>query len=207
MNRSHDIAFAMLLLAVLGAGCAGQIEPGTDSSPEQGAGLSEALTEASCPPAVPSALAVPAGNKLGFAYDADGDQVYECRSSGAGFAWTLKAPDADLFNVNSGSLSGSHYAGPTWEHIDGSSVVGAKLAGATVDPTAVAWLLVGATSHGGDGRMSHVSFIQRLRTAGGLAPAGGCDAEHQGAIAPVHYTATYYFFVPNAGQAGGSACK
>jgi hypothetical protein len=150
---------------------------------------------------------VPAGNKLAFAYDATGDQIYGCHQNGNSYAWSLDAPDADLFNVESGSLSGSHYGGPTWEHLDGSFVVGKRVAGATVDPTAVPWLLVAGSAHGGEGRMQNVSYIQRLNTTGGLAPSGGCDADHVGDTAPVSYTATYYFYVPNAGNAEKSACK
>jgi hypothetical protein len=44
--------------------------------------------------------------------------------------------------------------------------------------------------------MQNVSYIQRLDTAGGLAPTTGCTADHVGEIAEVPYTATYYFYVP-----------
>ena len=43
-----------------------------------------------------------------------------------------------------------------------------------------------------DGTLSGTTFIQRLNTTGGTAPASGCDAE--GATAPVFYTADYYFW-------------
>ncbi len=44
-----------------------------------------------------------------------------------------------------------------------------------------------------NGKMSGVTFIQRLETTGGLAPATGCDATTVGAGARVPYTAAYYF--------------
>jgi hypothetical protein len=55
-------------------------------------------------------------------------------------------------------------------------------------------ILLQAVSHTGDGRMSKVTYVQRLDTAGGLAPAAGCDADHVGKEADVDYTATYYFY-------------
>ena len=79
---------------------------------------------------------------------------------------------------------------------DGSSVVGSKLRSVQNDATAVPWLLLQATSHDGAGRMSKVSFIQRLHTSGGLAPTTGCDAAHSGQTARVPYSATYAFYEP-----------
>ena len=126
---------------------------------------SEALT--SCGPTIPDAIAVPDGNKLAFRLDAAGVQIYACQTTATGgTAWVFQAPDADLFNRR-GRLAGSHYAGPTWEALDGSTVVGARLAGVTVDPTAIPWLLLRAASHAGNGRMAKVSYIQRLSTWAG----------------------------------------
>lgn len=89
-------------------------------------------------------------------------------------------------------MKGKHYAGPTWESKDGSTVVGAKVAAFTAEPTVIPELLLQAVSHTGDGRMSEVTYIQRLDTVAGLAPATGCDATTVGASARVDYTATYY---------------
>src|SRR4029077_8554959 len=118
-----------------------------------------------------------------------GVQRYKCTSTG----WSFVAPQADLLKDN--EVVGQHFAGPTWEYEDGSSVVGAKVAAASVDPTAVPWLLLRAASHAGaDGRMTPVTAIQRLSTTHGLAPATGCDAAHLNVEADVAYTATYFFY-------------
>jgi FtsP/CotA-like multicopper oxidase with cupredoxin domain len=138
---------------------------------------------------VPASLAPAADQRLAFAFDAIGVQKYECRTTG----WFFTAPDARLYRGKNDV--GHHFAGPTWEYQDGSTVVGAKVAGATVDATAIPWLLLKSTGHGDvDGKMTEVTSIQRLQTVGGLAPATGCDADHLGALADVPYTATYYFF-------------
>jgi hypothetical protein len=146
-----------------------------------------------CPASTPAALAPAADQKLMLKLHAVGTQVYECKSAGTGFAWTLKAPAADLSLL--GFKVGTHYAGPTWELLDGSTVVGARLAGATVDATAIPWLLLTAVSHGAvSGLFTHVTSIQRLSTVGGLAPATGCAAGAVGALTQVPYEADYFFY-------------
>jgi len=39
-----------------------------------------------------------------------------------------------------------------------------------------------------------VTYIQRVDTVGGQAPADGCDKSRAGSEAPVDYQATYYFY-------------
>jgi hypothetical protein len=186
--------FAMVLLAWTG-GCSatGELE---EPSVEVGA-AAEALRWA---PEVPDVIKLPDGNRLAFYLDAEGVQIYECRASAtapSGFAWSLLAPDADLFKPN-GRPAGTHYAGPTWEYLDGSTVVAARVSSYVDDPASIPWLLLSATSHTGTGKMSKVSFIHRLYTSGGIAPGPGCDADHVGAQTSVDYTTTYYFYEPKA---------
>jgi hypothetical protein len=49
-------------------------------------------------------------------------------------------------------------------------------------------------SHEGTGVMAQVTFIQRINTKGGKAPASGCDAGHAGQEVRVPYSADYRFF-------------
>jgi hypothetical protein len=157
-----------------------------------------------CAPTVDPLIQVPAGNKLGFELDAVGYQVYVCQSSTTGYAWALQAPDAKLYN-SKGKEVGIHYVGPTWEYKDGSKVVGARVAGVTPDTTAIPWLLIQATAHEGSGKLAGVTYIQRLATVGGLAPAAAtCTADNVGALAPIEYTAEYYYFVSGKPPCG---CK
>jgi hypothetical protein len=51
------------------------------------------------------------------------------------------APRAELYGEN-GKHLGSHYVGPTWVARDGSYVVGRRVDGVNVDPTAIDWLLL-----------------------------------------------------------------
>lgn len=145
---------------------------------------------------IPEKLQPPAGEHLLFQLHAKGDQVYVCKNDGSQFAWTLKAPDAQLFD-KSGKPFGKHFAGPTWEANDGSRVVGKAAANVpSPDANSVAWLLVTVISHEGEGKLTKVTTIQRVNTKGGKAPATGCDAAHADHEFRAPYTADYRFFAP-----------
>lgn len=127
-----------------------------------------------------------------------GAQVYGCTQQGGAYAWQLKAPDAVLTD-SAGRRVGRHFAGPSWQAADGSTVVGeALVASPAPRPGAVPWLVIRAKSHAGDGVFAGVAYIVRSMTAGGAAPAAGCDAAHAGAEVRVDYSATYTFFSAQA---------
>ena len=104
---------------------------------------------------------------------ATGFQIYVCRPDADGKpAWTLKAPEAELFDEQGKSI-GKHFGGPTWQLNDGSQVTGKMAAKVDApDPKAIPWLLVTVTGHSGSGKLSGVTSIQRVNTVGGLAPSG-----------------------------------
>jgi len=137
--------------------------------------------------AVPATLAVPAGQQLVATFKVDhGAQVYACTHD----AWTLKEPAAVL---TSGAEVVLHTAGPQWiSTSDGSAVTGSTSATVAV-PGAVPELLLRATAHRGTGLFGQVSYIQRLATQGGVAPAGTCTDGTQRAVA---YSAQYRFYAP-----------
>ena len=140
-------------------------------------------------PKVPADIAVPEGNTLYLKAHAVGVQIYSCN----GTAWTFVAPRADLLDRR-GKLIGTHFAGPTWQAKDGSKVVGARVAGVNVDPTAIDWLLLSATSTT-RGAFGHTTFIQRVNTTGGLIPpAADCNPSTSGTVKEVPYTADYHFW-------------
>lgn len=152
-------------------------------------------------PDVPAKLQVPAGNALISEVSAKGVQIYVCQPKTGDrtqFEWTLKAPEADLFNA-SGALVGKHYGGPTWEDTkDKSKVVGeVKERVDSPDRTTIPWVLLSAKSNEGNGLFSKVTYIQRVNTKGGKAPATGCDSSKQNSTTRVDYTADYYFFAAN----------
>ena len=131
-----------------------------------------------------------------FKAHASGVQVYTCKAGPPkdgvpAYAWVLKGPEAVLSGPD-GARIGRHYAGPTWEADDGSKVVGGPLASAA-SPGSVPWLLLAAKSTHGRGRFSKVTYVERVFTAGGVAPKSA-DAAQAGTEARVPYTATYVFY-------------
>ena len=144
-------------------------------------------------PDLPSPLCdrvqVPEGNKVAFHVYADGVQIYTWNGAG----WVFVEPAATLFaNAEFDGKVGTHYRGPTWESNSGSTAVGARLFGCTPDPTAIPWLLLQAVSNGGHGIFSSVTYIQRVNTTGGVAPA--VPGSSVGETVQIPYTAEYYFY-------------
>jgi hypothetical protein len=167
------------------------------------------------PPAVPSTIQVPGGNRAFLEGAAVGTQGYVCLPASSGFAWTLFGPQATLFDAHDEQII-THFLSPnpfeggtpraTWQHSRDTSTVWAFATPATTssDPMFVAagaipWLLlqvVGAQDGptGGD-RLLETTFIQRLNTSGGVAPSSGCTvATDVGKKALVSYTADYFFY-------------
>ena len=195
MNTKHiDRARLPLILLALafGAGTVVSLSECTGSHPT--AGDPNWLT----PPVTTAALSVPGGAAPTARFHGTGVQIYTCTAAADSTrtpAWSLKGPDAVLLDAG-GAEAGTHGIGPAWtSKQDGSSVVGTKVAQADAPAAgAVPWLLLQAKSHGGAGTFSTVAFIQRLNTAGGVAPAAGCSAATIGAETRVAYEADYYFY-------------
>jgi len=143
----------------------------------------------------------PASEKVVAAVLAVGSQDYTCQALDGGYGWSAAVPEAKLYDGadTTAPQVGTHSAGPTWTWEDGSSAVGdlsSKVA-LTVDATAIAWLLLPVKSNTGTGVLSSATHVQRLATAGGLAPAASnCDAASVGTVNKSGYSANYYFFEP-----------
>ena len=145
---------------------------------------------------IPQQLQPPANEHLLLQAHATGDQIYTCTNDASQFAWTLKAPDARLFDKD-GKPFGKHFAGPSWEANDGSRVTGKAIANsASPDANSIPWLLVTIVNHDGSGVLSRVTTVQRLNTKGGKAPVSGCDASHVSQEVRVPYSADYDFYAP-----------
>ena len=116
-------------------------------------------------------------------------------------SWGLTAPRATLCD-RKGRLIGTHFAGPTWKAKDGSSVVGRRVDGVTVDPTAIPWLILEAasTTAGAEG-------IALTETTSSSAPPPSVGSPRPSALHPSHrwstaevpYTADYHFWKAQPG--------
>jgi hypothetical protein len=161
---------------------------------------------------VPAKIQVPEGNKMFLEGHAFGTQNYICLPSSAGFSWTLFGPQATLFNDDARQiithfLSGNPAEGglprATWQHSRDTSSVWAQAIASSTDPAFVApgaipWLLLHfvGTQEGPTGgkTLTRTTYIQRVNTAGGIAPATGCALSTDvGKTALVPYVADYIF--------------
>jgi len=138
---------------------------------------------------VPAAIAAP-GETIVATWHAEGAQVYECKAGSDGkLAWAFREPIATL--LLDGKTVGRHYAGPNWEHADGSAVVG-KVAANAPGTTAqdIPWLKLDVAASRGSGTLTGVTTVQRINTVGGRHD-GAC--EKAGAFHSAPYAADYVF--------------
>jgi len=164
------------------------------------------------PPVVPADIVVDAAHEAFLLGRGVGTQNYVCQPAASlgRVAWTLFTPQATLFSDDNEQLT-THFFSPnpveggnvvrvTWEDSADTSTIWARLiASVPVNPDAIAWLrleVVGARVGPTGGRtLSGTTFIQRVNTVGGLAPATGCDAlPDVGRKAFIPYTADYFFY-------------
>jgi hypothetical protein len=138
---------------------------------------------------LPDAIAA-SGEAVVLTVHAEGAQVYECKAGADGkLAWAFREPIATL--LADGKTVGRHYAGPNWEHSDGSAVVG-KAAGSAPGTTTndIPWLKLSVVSSRGSGILTGVTTVQRINTQGGKLD-GSCDKAGSFRSAP--YSAEYVF--------------
>jgi hypothetical protein len=153
-------------------------------------------------PDVPSNLTVEEGNEPYLQTRAYGTQNYFCQSNGT---WKLYGPQATLYPGNVPFQIATHFLSPnpeeqgfpraTWQHShDGSAVWALKIEESPA-ADAIPWLLLkkAGTVEGtiGGGLLAQTTFIQRVNTLGGVAPAGACTP---GAIVLVPYETDYIFY-------------
>lgn len=151
------------------------------------------------PAAAPEAVRAPAGHRIAWDTLGVGEITYECREKkdAAGqFEWAFVAPAATLYDMQKKTV-GRYYGGPTWESNDGSKVTGKQVAVApSPNAGSIPLQLVKAEPAMGSGALSGVSYIQRLDTKAGVAPASVCDAQAKGKQEKVAYEARYVFYRP-----------
>ena len=147
--------------------------------------------------AVPEAVRVPAGHSVAMTSVGAGDLTYECRAKAGdamAFEWAFVGPMAKLTDPKTGTEVGKYYGGPTWEAMDGSKVTGKQVAVAPAAAGNIPLQLVKAEPAMGNGAMMGVTYIQRVNTRGGTAPAEACNQAMSGQKKTVPYQADYVFY-------------
>jgi hypothetical protein len=147
--------------------------------------------------ALPAAVQVPAGHAVALETVGVGQITYECRAKAAApdqYEWVFVGPDAKLLD-RSGKEVGKYFGPPaTWQSNDGSKITATQLAVAAALPGSIPLQLVKANPAIGAGAMQGVSYIQRVATQGGVAPARACDAAALRSKEIVKYQADYIFW-------------
>lgn len=137
----------------------------------------------------------PANARRAYTVQGVGVQIYRCAQTDSHYSWTLQEPQAELVDVGSHTVVGTHGKGPTWTWRDGSAVIGMLLRQKPApDATNIPWLLVKTTSTGTPGALENVSFVRRSDTQGGIAPGDGCSEGTAKTLARIPYRATYTFY-------------
>jgi hypothetical protein len=164
-------------------------------------------------PPVPANLQVPKGNVAFRVGHAGGTQNYVCLPSDGGPKFVLITPQAVLFDDANRQVA-THYFSPnpfeadairvTWQDsLDSSRVWGQVMQSSTdsdfVARDTIPWLLlqrVGALAGpDGEGSLADATFVQRVNTAGGVAPQENCQSDADvGKQAFVPYSADYFFY-------------
>jgi hypothetical protein len=133
------------------------------------------------------------GSKLFLVAHATGVQKYTCQADGT---WLFTDPEAKLFKTTGKPHQmGRHFLNfatgrPVWMLEDGSSVEAARKVAATGGGGNIPLLLLQSVGPTGD-RLGGTTWVQRLNTSGGVAPAGTCTPDDHAAVP---YTADYFFW-------------
>ncbi|WP_067496397.1 DUF3455 domain-containing protein [Actinoplanes sp. TFC3] len=137
---------------------------------------------------VASPIDPPAGlRRIGTYKVVRGTQTYTCANGSFAGA---SVPEAQLAGTG-GRLH--HFKGPSWQSERDDSLVTAAKVGEQTRAGTIPELLLQINSHSGpaDGVLAKASYIQRLYTSGGVAPAGTCT---DGSTTAVPYSAVYVFW-------------
>lgn len=177
-----------------------------------------AQAQTTTPPPALDKIQVPEGNEAFLLGHATGTQNYVCSpcdptkpNCPLGVAFTLFTPQATLFD-DEGEQIITHFFSPnpvengiirpTWQDSRDTSTVWASLVDSViVRNDSIAWLLLNVKDTGtqvgptGGDRLTKTTFIQRVRTFGGLAPSTGClSSLDLGRQEFVPYRSDYIFY-------------
>jgi hypothetical protein len=148
---------------------------------------------------LPASVQVPAGNRVALETVGVGEITYQCsakKDMAGQYEWVFAGPDAKLMD-RSGKQVGKYYGPPaTWEAMDGSKLTAVQVAVApnTGMAGSIPLQLVKGNPAMGTGAMQGVTYIQRVDTRGGVAPAMPCAAGNLNAKQVVKYQADYIFW-------------
>lgn len=121
-----------------------------------------------------------------------GSQVFRCESQPAGLRWVYRLPEAELHDAK-GQLLMRHGVNLSFEHVDGSRLVG-DILDHVPSPSgdSLPWLLL-KTRAFGEGALQGINYVQRINTVGGMPPPS-CEAQELNQVLRVPFSAEFIFF-------------
>jgi hypothetical protein len=126
-----------------------------------------------------------------------GYQLFRCEETTEGLGWVFRLPEATLADER-GQPVGRHGANFSFEHNDGSRLVGTVQAWDDAPAAGdLRWLLL-ATRAYGKGSFADVAYVQRVNTSGGMPPER-CTADDRNQVLRVEFSADFVFYRPSAG--------
>ena len=142
-----------------------------------------------------SRIKAPGSVEPAFELAATGVQIFRCEPDQNGFHWVFRLPEAELRD-NRGHVLAHHGTGYSFEHADGSRLVGSIVGYDSADHgDSVPWLLLQMRSYG-QGEFEKVGYVQRIDTEGGMPPAQ-CSADQVNQILRVPFSANFVFYRPH----------
>jgi len=141
-----------------------------------------------------SRIRVPEGQEVALRLAARGAQIFRCELAEGAYRWRFRQPEAELVDAE-GRVVGKHGASFSFEHRDGSRLLGTVLAHEAASAAAdLPWLLLSARSYG-KGEFAGVTYVQRVDTRGGMPPPA-CAAAEAGRLLRVDFRADFVFYRP-----------
>lgn len=147
-------------------------------------------------------LFVPAGLTKGLVLEGNGTATYVAEASTADSAklvWKLKQTTAELSefqpdpNAKETTITVHLTEGAVWTAVDGSSLGGREKRSVPAPVSiSLAWASFEVLKTEGQGLLSGYSFVQRVQTHGGAAPA--TPPAHQEDTTQVRFAAEYWFY-------------
>ena len=146
---------------------------------------------------LPATVQVPGGHQVAMETVGMGEITYQCspiKDMSDQFEWAFVGPDARLNDRSCKHIGKYHGPPATWESMDGSKLTATQIAVAPNGSGNIPSQLVKGNPAMGSGAMTGVTYIQRVNTLGGVAPASPCAAGNAGAKQVVKYQAEYIFY-------------
>jgi hypothetical protein len=150
---------------------------------------------------LPEAIRVPPGHQVAVEARSSGTLTYECQAvkrQPFEYAWLLRNSSVDLTDTYGNNIV--HTPGPRpragWVHRDGSRTAVVDFVEVPNGNFSLPLQRTKAEPSPAPGTLHNVSYVQRVRTLGGLASVKPCSAPELGMRMGVPYEADYVFWRP-----------